>query len=147
MIRACIVQSIVAHYRRGVFNRVADEADIDLTAIAQVTVPKDGRKPIAQADAYRIIPGKQRSFGPFISRPSVMDAVRGDYDVVILPWHPRTLELPKALRHARKRGLPVAPVGSRIQQARDMAQDMESQSNCSACRGGSFSTIRSTPNE
>ena len=108
MIRACIVQSIVAHYRRGVFNRVADEADIDLTAIAQVTVPKDGRKPIAQADAYRIIPGKQRSFGPFISRPSVMDAVRGNYDVVILPWHPRTLELPKALRHARKRGLPVA---------------------------------------
>lgn len=104
-IRVCIVQPLVPHYRVPVFERLARQPGIDLEVWAGVG-EKGSSLEAARPEGFRFRPAPQRRLGPFISQPLQIEAVAsGKFDVVILSWNARYLQIGKALRAARRRNV------------------------------------------
>ena len=76
MIKLLILQNLVPHYRKPVYNELSKYYD--------VTVLHSGKKSVEENDYYKEIVVPSRSIGPFILQSGIMNGVRkGQYDVVI----------------------------------------------------------------
>ena len=105
-VRVCIVQPLVPRYRVPVFERLAAQPGIDLEIRAGTGEPGSSLEAAAPSDMFRFVAAPQKRIGPFLSQPGQVEAVStGEFDVVILSWNARYLQLAKALRVARKRGV------------------------------------------
>jgi glycosyltransferase involved in cell wall biosynthesis len=104
--RVCIVQPIIPHYRVPVFERLAEQPGIDLEVWAGTGEKGSSLAAASPSEKFRFVPAPQKRIGPFISQPRQIEAVSsGRFDVVILSWNARYLQLSKALRAARKHGV------------------------------------------
>ncbi len=76
MIKVLILQNVIPHYRKPVYNELSKYYD--------VTVLHSGKKSVEANDYYKEIVVPSRSIGPFILQSGIMNGVRkGQYDVVI----------------------------------------------------------------
>jgi|GEM_PF-999218 len=98
-----LVQPIVPAYRVPVFRALAASKGVDLTVWADVRTTTGSLKGIAADSGFRIRPAPLRWLGPFCWQGRSIDAAR-EADVLILGWSARSLDLPLALRRARRRG-------------------------------------------
>lgn len=82
--RILILQNVVFHYRKPVFNMLAEQYD--------VTVLHSGKRSVGAGDRYREIITKVRKLGPFYIQAGVLAAVRDPaYDVVVAMFDLRWL--------------------------------------------------------
>ena len=104
--RVCVVQPILPHYRVPVFERLAEQPGIDLEVWAGTGEKRSSLVAASPSEKFRLVAAPQRRIGPFISQPKQIEAVAaGRFDVVVLSWNARYLQLGKALRAARRHGV------------------------------------------
>ncbi len=106
-IRVCLVQPSVPLYRAPVFELLGSTPGIVLTVWAARSLP--GGPATGNPLSYKhfnFVEAPVRSVGPFLSQHAQLRVVRANrYDVVILPWGIRYLELVPALVRARACGV------------------------------------------
>jgi glycosyltransferase involved in cell wall biosynthesis len=107
LVRVGILQPVVPTYRVPVFAQLAAEPDLDVEVWASESSP--GSPPTAAAAhsaSFRLRSVDTARYGPFLSQPAQLEAVRGNrFDVVILSWNTRYLQLFPALALARRLGV------------------------------------------
>jgi glycosyltransferase involved in cell wall biosynthesis len=105
-VRICIVQSMVPHYRVPVFERLAQQPGMDLEVWAGVGKEGSSLEAADPSGRFRFVAAPKKIVGPFLSQPKQLEAIDpGRFDVVILSWNARCLQLGKALGAARKAGI------------------------------------------
>jgi len=101
-----VLQPLVPRYRVPVFELLAQQEGIDLEVWAGTGDKGSSLDAVHPDGAFCFVPAPQSRTGPFISQPAQLEAVSsGKFDVVILSWNARYLQIGKALRAARKAGV------------------------------------------
>lgn len=98
---------MVPEYRVPVFARLAAEPDLDVEVWASESSPgSPPTAPAAHTASFRLRRIETARYGPFLSQPAQLEAVRGDrFDIVILSWNTRYVQLFPALALARRFGV------------------------------------------
>lgn len=101
------MQPVIPSYRVPVFERLAQLHDMDVEVWAGETSP--GSPPTASEaheTAFRFRRADTTRVGPWLWQPAQIEAIRsGRFNVVILSWNTRYLQLFPALAMARARGV------------------------------------------
>ncbi|MFM1890775.1 MAG: GDP-mannose-dependent alpha-(1-6)-phosphatidylinositol monomannoside mannosyltransferase, partial [Planctomycetota bacterium] len=100
-----LVQPIVPSYRIPVFRRLATASGIDLTVWADSKSSAASLQGVTSDTGFRIRAAPLHRLGPFFWQPASIAAATSGPDVLLLSWAARSLDLPFALRRARRRGV------------------------------------------
>jgi glycosyltransferase involved in cell wall biosynthesis len=104
--RVLLVQPVLPSYRIPIFSKLAARG-FEITCWSD-HFPKGSLKHVDPAGAFSTQHRFEAPLGPFITRPSLLEAARSsDFDVIVLPWNVRYLQLAPSLLQARARKLPV----------------------------------------
>ena len=107
-LRVAVVQQVLPHYRVPFFSRLAEKHGIDLTVFADMN-PRGSLKSAQATSSFRVVDAPLREIGPMYSQPAVLEVARSAaFDVAVLTWNARCIELPAALFPRPRRGPPVA---------------------------------------
>jgi glycosyltransferase involved in cell wall biosynthesis len=106
-LRVAVVQPVLPKYRVPFFDLLARSTGIDLTILCDMH-PTGSLKSTPPTDAFRAEHHPARELGPFCSHPAIWDAVTDRrFDVAVLGWNLRMLQLVPSLLRARAGGRPV----------------------------------------
>jgi glycosyltransferase involved in cell wall biosynthesis len=104
--RVLFVQPILPSYRVPVFRGLVKRG-FRVTCWSD-HYPRGSLKHVDAGGAFSTAHRFESTLGPFITRPSLIEAASTrDFDVLVLPWNVRYLELSASLLLARARRLPV----------------------------------------
>ncbi len=102
-LRVCLVQPIVPGYRIPVFDRLAERVHLSVWA----GVRDEGSLPAFRGGrGFEVRPAPVRELGPFLWQPASLRAPsRAAFDVLVLGWNTRFLNLLPTLVRARRAGV------------------------------------------
>lgn len=105
-LRVALCQPLIPQYRVPVYARLAESPGIDLTVWASRGA-RGSLKSAPTNDLFKVVESEVRWFGPLLWQPNSLDCLRSDPppDVVLLNWNSRALEMPWAVRRARRMGI------------------------------------------
>jgi glycosyltransferase involved in cell wall biosynthesis len=108
-LRVCIVQPVVPAYRRPIFERLSRQPGIQLTILAgQRDRRRQPRVMSEKAIGYSLHAAPTTRVGPLLSQPAIWSAMGSRrFDVVVLSWNTRYLQLWPALMRSRVTGVKV----------------------------------------
>ncbi|MDZ4754498.1 MAG: glycosyltransferase family 4 protein [Phycisphaerae bacterium] len=113
-LRVRVVHPLIAKYREPVFAELARRPGIDLEVWADLRAKTGSLKGLPGSDFFRCVQAPYRELGPILWQPTMMAAVTGPVDAVILPWNSRYVHLVPALRRARRNGVRAVLFGHGI---------------------------------
>jgi len=105
-LRVALCQPLIPQYRVPVYARLAASPGIDLTVWASRGA-RGSLKSAPTEGLFEVVESEVRWFGPLLWQPNSLACMRTTPppDVVMLNWNSRALEMPIAVRRARRRGI------------------------------------------
>ena len=105
-LRVALCQPLIPQYRVPVYARLAASPGIDLTVWASRGA-RGSLKSAPTEGLFEVVESEVRWFGPLMWQPNSLACMRTSPppDVVMLNWNSRALEMPIAVRRARRRGI------------------------------------------
>jgi glycosyltransferase involved in cell wall biosynthesis len=105
-IRVALFQPALPKYRVPVFNALGALPDVELTLFPSPKVKGSSLPQAEGAESFEVIWSPMTKKGPFFFQPAQHTELKpGRFDVAVFSWNARNLDLPKALRQARRLGV------------------------------------------